>query len=340
MDFSQKIIIMTRIFIILIICCLSRFYASSQNTSKPLPIIFDTDIGPDYDDVGAMALLHAFADKGECTILATVASNKYKFTGPVLDIINTYFKRPSLPIGVVRGNAADIGAVQKWDSLLVAKYPHDLLNNSQAEDALALYRRLLSEAKDNSVTIVTVGFFTNMSNLLNSAPDKFSSLNGKELIRKKVKQLVSMAACFDNRMGAFKEFNVKIDAPASQNVFDNWPGIIVFSGFEIGANIFTGLPIKNSAITNSPVKDVFAWSIPLDPQDKNGRMSWDETAVLVAVRGAGTYYDLVEGKIISKPDGSNGWNSNGKGHYYLKVKMPVADITKLIDGLIMHQPKH
>jgi inosine-uridine nucleoside N-ribohydrolase len=178
-----------------------------------------------------------------------------------------------------------------------------------------------------------------MSNLLNSAPDKFSPLNGKDLIKRKVKQLVSMAACFDGRMGAFKEFNVKIDAPASQNVFDNWPGKIVFSGFEIGANIYTGLPIKNSAISNSPVKDVFAWSIPLDPQDKNGRMSWDETAVLVAVRGAASYFDLVEGKIISKPDGSNGWDVTGKGHYYLKVKMPNGEITKLIDGLIMHQPR-
>lgn len=329
---------MARTLIILIMCCLLQFYASSQ-TGKTVPIIFDTDIGPDYDDVGAMALLHAFADNGECKILATVASNKYKFTGPVLDIINTYFKKPDLPIGVVRGNAADIGAIQKWDSMLVTKYPHDLVNNDRAEDALTLYRRLLSEAKDNSVTIVTVGFFTNISNLLNSTPDKYSPLNGKELIKRKVKQLVSMAACFDGRMGAFKEFNVKIDAPASQNVFDNWPGKILFSGFEIGANIFTGLPIINSAIRNSPVKDVFTWSIPLDPQDKNGRMSWDETAVLVAVRGATPYYDIVEGKIISKADGSNGWDSNGKGHYYLKVKMPVAEVTKVIDALIMHQSR-
>jgi len=323
---------------ILITCCLLQFYASSQNPSKPVHVIFDTDIGPDYDDVGAMALLHAFADNGECTILATIASNKYKFTGPVLDIINTYFKRPDLPIGVVRGNAADIGAVQKWDSMLVSKYPHDLKNNTQAEDALTLYRKLLSEAKDNSVTIITVGFFTNMSNLLNSAPDKFSPLNGKELIKRKVNQLVSMAACFDGRMGDFKEFNVKIDAPASQNVFDNWPGKIVFSGFEIGANIFTGLPIKNSTITNSPVKDVFAWSIPLDPQDKNGRMSWDETAVLVAVRGAAPYYQLIGGKIISRPDGSNEWDYKNKYHYFLKAKTSPETVADLINSLIMHQP--
>lgn len=39
---------------------------------KKLPpaVIFDTDMGPDYDDVGAIALLHAFADKGKCRIPA------------------------------------------------------------------------------------------------------------------------------------------------------------------------------------------------------------------------------------------------------------------------------
>jgi inosine-uridine nucleoside N-ribohydrolase len=332
---------MTRNLVIALIFCLLILPAFSQTPgipNKPVPVIFDTDIGPDYDDVGAMALLHAFADKGECTILATIASNKFKFTAPVLDILNTYFKRQGIPVGVVRGNAMDIGSNQKWDSMLESRYPHHLRNNEQAEDALTLYRKLLGAAKDNSITIITVGFLTNMSNLLNSAPDQFSPLNGRELVRQKVKQLVSMAGCFDNRMGAFTEFNVKMDPGASQNVFENWPGTILFSGFEIGSNIFTGLPIVNSTIQHSPVKDVFAWNIPLDPQDKNGRMSWDETAVLVAVRGTGAYYDLVPGKIIGKPDGSNSWNVNSEGHYYLKEKMPVAEITNLLDELIMHQP--
>ena len=33
-------------------------------------IIFDTDMVEDYDDVGAMACLHALADEGNCEILA------------------------------------------------------------------------------------------------------------------------------------------------------------------------------------------------------------------------------------------------------------------------------
>ena len=149
-----------------------------------------------------------------------------------------------------------------------------------------------------------------------------------------------MAGMFGKEMGQFKEFNVVKDAPASVTVFNDWPTPAIFSGFEIGATILTGLPIiNNAAILNSPVKDVFAVSIPFDPNDKNGRMSWDETAVLVAVRGYEKYFDVVKGKIIGKADGSNSWDPKGNRDYYLVQKMPIPEIEKILNDLIMHQPK-
>ncbi len=39
-------------------------------TKLLLPSYLIQDMGPDYDDVGALTLLHAFADSGECTLLA------------------------------------------------------------------------------------------------------------------------------------------------------------------------------------------------------------------------------------------------------------------------------
>ncbi|MEO5681679.1 MAG: nucleoside hydrolase [Chitinophagaceae bacterium] len=313
---------------------------AAYGQQKPVPIIFDTDMGPDYDDIGAIAILHAMADKGECQILATMASNKHSYIAAVLQVMNTYFKRPAIPVGIVSGNALNIPASQKWDSMLVANYPHTIQHNSQAADALPLYRKILAAQPDKSVTIVTVGFLTNMANLLQSKPDQYSSLDGAALVKQKVKLLVSMAACFDEKMGQFKEFNVVKDAAASVIAFGNWPTPIIFSGFEIGKQIHTGLPIvNNAAINHSPVKDVFARSIPLDPQDKNGRMSWDETAVLVAVRGHEKYFDVVKGTIVCNADGSNGWNKKGQRDYYLVQKMPVAQMEQVLDDLIMHQPK-
>ena len=49
-----------------------------QVAGKATPLIFDTDMGPDYDDVGAIALLHAFADSGRIRILGTMASDRYE----------------------------------------------------------------------------------------------------------------------------------------------------------------------------------------------------------------------------------------------------------------------
>jgi inosine-uridine nucleoside N-ribohydrolase len=313
--------------------------AQPAGSRKPVPIIFDTDMGPDYDDVGAIALLHAMADQKECTILATMASDKHKHVAAVLHVLNTYFQRPGIPIGVVRGNAVDIGAPQKWDSVLVARYPHTIRSNENTPDATTLYRKILAAQPDYSVTIVTVGFLTNMANLLQSRPDAYSSLTGEELVRKKVNRLVSMAACFDKKLEPFKEFNVKMDTASSKRVFDNWPTPILFSGFEIGAKIFTGLPIVNSSIVNSPVKDAFSISIPLDPNDKNGRMSWDETAVLVAVRGPHPYFDIVNGKIICHTNGSTSWDPAGTRDQYLIPRMPVPELEKVLNDLIMHQPR-
>lgn len=312
--------------------------ALKSTSKKPVPIIFDTDIGPDYDDVGAIAMLHAFADNRECKILATVGSNKHKRMAALLNLFNTYFNRPAIAVGVVRGDAVNLEANQKWDSIIVDKYPHNITRNEDAEDAVTLYRRILSKQPDKSVTIVTVGFFTNMANLLESQPDTYSPLNGKALIAKKVKQLVCMAGRFDNEMGKFKEFNVVRDAVASKKVFDNWNSPIIFTGFEIGKKLLSGIPLIKSDIIHSPVKEVFEISIPKDLEDKNGRMSWDETAVLIAVRGYEKYYYGIKGKIIGKEDGSNDWDPKGVGHIYVKEKMPKKQVEALINTLIMHQP--
>ena len=307
---------------------------AQQPAKKPVTIIFDTDMGPDYDDVGAIALLHALADSGQAKILATIASTKYDGVAAVLNVLNTYFNRPDMPVGVPKGNALKLRDVQHWTDTLLAKYPHTIKSNDEAQDAIDVYRKTLASQPDQSVTIVTVGFLTNLAGLLNSKPDQYSKLNGKELIKKKVKQLVCMAGKFP--LG--DEFNVDRDAVSSRTVFDNWSTPVIFSGFEIGMKIKTGLPIVHNAnIHHSPVKDVFTICTKF-PEDSMGRMSWDETAALVAVKGYQPYYRLVEGKINVAANGSNTWDANGKGQFYLVETAPVETVKSIINTLMMHQP--
>lgn len=330
---------MTRLLLILVgmLLALTAGPVSGQSAPKggPVPVIFDTDMGPDYDDVGAITILHALADSGQARILATIASTKYPKVTAVLSVLNTYFGRPNLPIGVPKGKAITDKDNQHWSDTITARYPHAIRNNADVPDAVALYRQLLAKQPDRSVTIISVGFMTNLANLLTSKPDAYSRFSGKELVTRKVRQLVSMAGKFPGG----KEYNVYKDTPASTVVFADWPTSVLLSGFEIGERIHSGLPLtQNARIQNSPVKDVFTISLPKAKEDTGGRMSWDQTAVLVGIKGYAPYYTVKSGRLTMNPDGSNGWDATGKGHQHLVAKMPVPQVEKLINDLMQHQP--
>lgn len=326
--------VIARLPLIVIFFCLMSC-GQRPKDARVVRVIFDTDMGPDYDDVGAITMLHAFADAGDAEILATMASTKYDGVGAVLNVLNSYFRRPDLPIGVPKGNASTLRDFQHWSDTLIARYPHKVKTNDELPDAVGLYRKILADEEDHSVTIITVGFLTNIANLMQSPPDGNSSLSGKELVHQKVKNLVCMAGKFPEGM----EFNIEQDAVAAKYVFENFENPITFSGFEIGAKIKSGLPlIHNPNISNSPVKDVFALSIPMAKEDSAGRMSWDETAVLVGIKGHEPYYTLTPGTIEVQSNGFNRWSSAGdKQHYLVAKKVPAVE--RLINDLIMHQPK-
>ncbi|HAH22177.1 MAG TPA: nucleoside hydrolase, partial [Prolixibacteraceae bacterium] len=57
-------------------------FSGFAQSAEPVKIIFDSDMGPDFDDVGAITILHALAAKGECEILATMASDGYPTIAP------------------------------------------------------------------------------------------------------------------------------------------------------------------------------------------------------------------------------------------------------------------
>ena len=300
-------------------------------------VILDTDIGPDYDDVGAMALLHALEDLGEAKILATISCNAFETTGPTLSVLNTYFHRPEIPIGIVKSTVPNEACKQLWAQAIIGNYPHPLKSNAEAMEAVSLYRKTLSSQPDKSVTVITIGFFTNLANLLSSKPDEFSSLTGNELVGKKVKQLVSMAAGIGKDGKSAYEFNVVIDAGAARKVLAEWPTPILLSGFEIGEKVLTGSRlIKNEEIKQSPVKDAYRVALKAD-NNTVGRNSWDQTAVLVAIRGYSLYFNSRKVNFEINADGRNVLVP-GENFAYLTEKIPPVEVAKVIEDLMMHQP--
>ena len=159
----------------------------------PTPkIIFDTDIGWDCDDAGALGLLHRLCDQGEAELLATVHCYNHPYVAGCLDAINTYYGRP-VPVGLNYDqprNHPDTYA-KALSETFENRYPAASVGTPEGpEDSLALLRRLLSEAEDASVTIVTVGDQANLARLVTSQPDEFSPLNGVDLITQKVARTV------------------------------------------------------------------------------------------------------------------------------------------------------
>ena len=316
------------------IACLV-FAAALAAQAAPVKVIFDTDMGPDYDDVGALAMLNKLADQGEAEILGVLSCNRAPRTIACIEILNSFYGRPDIPVGCVP-EGGPMRNDYAWGETLAKKYAKWVRHPAatEAPDAVAVFRRLLAAAPDKGVTVITVGFLSNTALLLKSKPDGISPLDGRALVEKKVKELVSMAAGFPKG----REYNAMIDAAGSDYTFKNWPTPIIFSGFEIGENIKCGRKLTKLATDTNPAKDVF--SICLTDKEPKGHSSWDETAILVGVRGLGEVFGIERGTIHMQPNGDNTWTADPNGpHARLTKKMEWDDVAAIIDGLLVLPPK-
>jgi len=315
--------------ILAVLIPLFLFGSAAVRGAAPVKLIHDTDIESDVDDVGTVALLHALADRGEVELLAMGVSAKFEWCAPCLDALNTYYGRPDIPIGVVKGPG--VRANSRYAQKIAEEFPHDLKSADEAPDAALLYRRVLAKQPDQSVVIVTVGFLTNVANLLRTEPDQHSPLGGKELVAKKVRAWVCMGGKFPRG----KEWNVFRDAAASKYAIENFPRPIVFSGYEIGSRVKTGAKLRETP-KSSPIRRAYELYNGL-----NNRESWDQTAALYAVRGLdgglAEFWDLkTTGHCHVEPDGTTEWRgAPDKDHTYLVEKKPPEEVAAAIEALMV-----
>jgi hypothetical protein len=279
--------------------------AVSATTPKALkpgapPIIFDADMSSDIDDVGAITVLHALADLGECDIIGMGASSTNGGTSEAMDAINTYYGRPDIPVG----KAPNTNGPGGYPGTVAANFPHDL-SYTTAPLAATLYRQLLAAAADNSVVIVTVGYLTNLAALLASPADGVSALSGADLIAAKVKAWVPMGGRYPNG-SEFNFMSAGDGGAAAYAVVNNWPTAATFSGFELGSPIYTGGArfIANTPSTHPANRAWQSYPIP------EGRPSYDQTAVYAAVRLADGLFDTnAVGRNNANTNGSNFWTA-------------------------------
>jgi len=305
-------------------------------------VIFDTDMGNDVDDALALAILHAFETRGEAKLLAVTVTKDNPYAAVLVDVIDTFYRRGEIPIGMVRNGKTPN------DSPMI-RVPCERLNPGgsfvyprrmalgAAPDAVAILRQTLAREEDASVTIVQVGFSTNLARLLDSGADQYSPLSGAQLVARKVRLLVAMAGHFPP---AQPEYNVVTDVPSAQKVFAEWPSPVVFSGFEVGAALlYPARSIEHdfSWVRDHPVVDAYRNYMHM-PYD---RPSWDLTAALYAVRPDAGYFKLsAEGTVRVDEKGNTLFTPLAGGkHRYLILDEAAKARTLEALTLLASQPR-
>jgi inosine-uridine nucleoside N-ribohydrolase len=324
--------------------------ASQAPGPRPPNVIFDTDIWGDIDDMLALAMLHSLHDRGEINLVAVTISMDDKWCAPYVDLVNTFYGHPDIPIGVAK-NGVTLDSFRRLypkENWPVTRYteivsnlrtkagaftfPHRLLDGARAQEAVGLLRRTLARQPDGSVVVVMVGYSTNLARLLDSKPDAASPLGGGELVRKKVRLLSVMAGNF----GEWKEggrviqkgtpeFNLVSDVPAAQKVFAEWPTPLVASGFEIGlALLYPAASIEHdySYVAAHPIATTYrTYAEETKAGWPHDHPSFDLTSVLYAARPDRDYFTLSPaGKITVLADGGSRFEESPNGtHRYLLI---------------------
>lgn len=265
-------------------------------------VIFETDMGNDIDDALALDMLYKYALADRAEILAVMLNNPLPESIEFVDIMNTWYGFPDIPIGRIENGPAFRSKREYVHSVVADKsYVRSRSDYDALPLAVELYRKLLAESRDRSVVIISVGFSTNLAALLQTAADEYSPLDGRELFARKVKAVYVMGGEFTDAQ--VSEFNIKHDIASAQTFFAECPVDMVFSGGAVGAAIcYPATSIMEDFDCKSHPLAVAYKSYMEMPYD---RPTWDLTSVLAAVEGddAGWFDYSAPGHVVVADNG-------------------------------------
>ena len=319
-----------------------------SNPQSPRSVIYDTDFGGDADDLGALIMLHRYADEGLVDLLAVGSWAREEKAIQAIDAVNTYYGRPDLALGVRKVAPW----VTEWSYAypIAERFDYDVDHHS-APDVVSLYREKLSQAADRSVTIITVGPLANIKNLIESAADKHSPLSGDELINQKVKQFVVMGGRFsEGGVAGQPEWNFSGNMPGvTKFVLNAIERPMVFSGFEVGKALTVGSAIEDFD-PQSPLHigyEHFSQYAPWMKNDFIGTIldnaSFDQSAVMYAAlpdHGLAEHWVLSKaGKVSASEEGTSSWTETPAGnHRYMILVGDTARTADMILNQMMYSP--
>lgn len=289
--------------------------------SGPVPLIIDTDLFSDADDVGALATAFGLQLLNEAKIVAigvntrlsrpSVATTSWKCAAAIAQ----WYGMPTIPIGTdMPNNGTAVNTADFATPCAARAAPATPTPLS----AVSVFRQALVGQPNSSVVIVEAGYQENLTALLASPADGISALTGSALIAQKVKMLVVVGGGYPSRAG---ENNLVGNPAAAQTVATTWPTKIVWSGYEVGNVVNTGNTISAVHPTTSPVR--ISYEAFVGPN--NYIPSWDLTAVYHAVRfGDLKLTQVGPGTNTITGAGANTFTAGAGNQYYLSLTNTTA----------------
>ncbi|KAF2086024.1 inosine/uridine-preferring nucleoside hydrolase [Saccharata proteae CBS 121410] len=312
--------------------------SSAAHATVQKNLIIDTDLYSDVDDAGALLLASTLPN---VNLLALNVDYPSSYSALAASAILAHYGHPDVPVGIRRPFTEDAFFDQyyyemgEYASKVAYHWSNGTLtwgNAGKAWEPVALYRKTLAAQANGSVTIASIGFFENLSGLLNSPADNYSSLTGPDLVRAKVSELVVMGGAYP----AGREYNFFGDnATSAAHVVNSWPGSIVFSGTELGGSVLSGASLTTDGPDHDPVKAAYSWYVGYNKT----RYSWDPLTMLYAVQGLGNVFQFANeyGYNHVFANGSNAWvpDKTRKNQHWLELKVENVTAGEELDRLFL-----
>jgi inosine-uridine nucleoside N-ribohydrolase len=317
-----------------LLCLAGAIAPGRASAAGPVPLIVDTDIYSNADDVGALASAFALQMAGEANVLAVTVNTRTSRPAVATDswkcvaAIANFYGFSQVPIGTdMPNNGGDSGSpyVGQCAQLAPASTP-------APASAVTVMRQALASQPDGSVVIACIGYEENLAKLLQSPADSVGP-NGAALVAQKVKMLVAMGGTYPSDSHG-PENNLAGDPASAQYVSANWPTKLVWLGSEVGNVVFTGQTISSTHPANSPVRVAFeAYAGANQPVH-----SFDMSAVYHAVRSSDPVLsETGSGRNSIDGSGNNSFSTGSGNQFYLTLSDP-APLERSIEALLDKLP--
>lgn len=304
--------------------------SEEEYTGVP-PVILDTDIGSSTDDLFTMMMLYRYQELQKCRLLGVVVNREGEDCAACADVMNTYYGHGDIPIGLIRDGIKNLHV---WIDYRVLPtytdadgnlmFQRSLADYSSLPDGWQLYRQLLAAQPDHNVSIVSIGLLTCLAQLLQSAPDSYSPLDGVELVRRKVKCIYLMGGAFGKAVESI-EFNLAQGVSFAQTFFRLWPDDvdIIMSPGEVGDGIY----YRPEQVTTDidwtdihPIKQVYMRCCC-----DTGQKMWDPLTAINAVEGNSLFAFSERGFVTVSDKGETFFTPSPSGH--VRYHLPPDDVS-------------